>query len=107
MAETVNEFFSQLPNNVDPDKVKGINATIQWDLEGDQGGKWNAVFSDGAVQVHEGAADNADTTLSAKASDWLDIVNGKLNGQMAFLTGKLKIKGDMSLVMKLQSLMGG
>ena len=30
-----------------------------------------------------------------------------VTGQMAFLTGKLKIKGDMSLVIKLQSLMGG
>jgi len=40
------------------------------------------------------------------ASDYLDMVNGKLNGQMAFMTGKLKIAGDMGLALRLQSLFG-
>ncbi|HOH43646.1 MAG TPA: SCP2 sterol-binding domain-containing protein [Candidatus Hydrogenedentes bacterium] len=36
-------------------------------------------------------------------ADFLDLVSGKLNGQTAFLTGKLKVKGDMTLALKLQS----
>ena len=32
--------------------------------------------------------------------DWLDMLHGKLDGQMAFMSGKLKIKGDMALAMK-------
>ena len=39
-----------------------------------------------------------------KESDYLDMINGKLNGQMAFMTGKLKIAGDMGLALKLQNL---
>jgi putative sterol carrier protein len=40
------------------------------------------------------------------AKDFLDLVKKKLNGQMAFMQGKLKLKGDMSLALKLQQLIG-
>ena len=40
------------------------------------------------------------------AGDFVDMMNGKLNGQMAFMTGKLKVAGDMGLAMKLQTLLG-
>jgi putative sterol carrier protein len=37
--------------------------------------------------------------------DFLNIVNGKLNPQMAFMSGKLRIQGDMGLAMKLQQIL--
>jgi putative sterol carrier protein len=40
------------------------------------------------------------------AQDWLDMTSGKLNGQMAFMSGKLKLKGDMGLAMKLAGMFG-
>lgn len=104
MAETAKEFFDGLQSSIDADKIKGINATYQWDIA--DAGKWYAKLSDGSVEVAEGEAEASDITISCSEGDWLDIVSGKLNGQMAFLTGKLKIKGDMSLAMKLQSLTG-
>jgi putative sterol carrier protein len=54
------------------------------------------------VQLGKHAAPNI--TITMKESDYLDMINGKLNGQMAFMTGKLKIAGDMGLALKLQSL---
>ena len=54
------------------------------------------------VQPGKHAAPNI--TITMKESDYLDMINGKLNGQMAFMTGKLKIAGDMGLALKLQSL---
>lgn len=104
MAESAKEFFDGLQEGIDLEKVKGINATYQWDIDG--AGKWYAKISDDAVEVNEGEAESSDITITVAESDWLDIVSGKLNGQMAFLTGKLKIQGDMSLAMKLQSLTG-
>lgn len=103
MPDTAAESFEQM-KDVDPEKIKDINATYQWDITGDGGGKWYAKFSDGNAEVAEGEAENADITITVSASDWVDIVNGKLNGQMAFLSGKIKIQGDMALAMKLQSL---
>lgn len=106
MADTPKEFFDELPNQIDSEKVKGINATYQWDIGGDNGGKWWVKLADGDAQVGEGEAESPDITLTVDDQNWMDIVNGKLNGQMAFLTGKLKIQGDMTLAMKLQSLTG-
>lgn len=57
-----------------------------------------------AIDVKHGKHASPNITISMKESDYLDMINGKLNGQMAFMTGKLKIAGDMGLALKLQSL---
>lgn len=106
MAASVQEFFGGLETRIDPKKTAGMNCTYQFNITGEGGGDWYVVLTDGQPKVSEGTADNPSITLSADSSNWLDIVNGKTSGQMAFLTGKLKIKGDMALAMKLQSLMG-
>ena len=104
MADSVQEFFSGLSDSVDASKTAGMNATFQFDITGDDGGKWYAKIADGSADIGEGEAENPTIVLTVAASDWLDLVNGKLNGQTAFLTGKLKIQGDMTLAMKLESL---
>ena len=71
---------------------------------GDQGGTWHAVIKDGTCAVNQGAAATPNLTLSMSSQDWLDMIGGKLNGQMAFMSGKLKLKGDMGLAMKVGSL---
>ncbi|HSV08477.1 MAG TPA: SCP2 sterol-binding domain-containing protein, partial [Candidatus Binatus sp.] len=58
----------------------------------------------GKAEVHKGTAPSANMTLSMSAGDYVDMTMGKLNGQMAFMSGKLKISGDMGLAMKMQSL---
>ena len=56
------------------------------------------------IDVQHGQHAAPNITITMKESDYLDMINGKLNGQMAFMTGKLKIAGDMGLALKLQSL---
>ena len=57
-----------------------------------------------AIEVQTGTHASPNITISMKESDYLDMINGKLNGQMAFMSGKLKITGDMGLAMRLQGL---
>ncbi|MBI3302457.1 MAG: SCP2 sterol-binding domain-containing protein [Deltaproteobacteria bacterium] len=57
-----------------------------------------------AIDVQHGKHASPNITITMKESDYLDMINGKLNGQMAFMTGKLKIAGDMGLALKLQGL---
>jgi putative sterol carrier protein len=98
---TVKETFDAMAGKFRPDKAAGVNATIQYDITGDQGGTWNAVIKDGTCTVTPGAAAAPSLTLSMSSQDWLDMVGGKLSGQMAFMSGKLKLKGDMGLAMKI------
>ena len=98
------EIFDQMAANLNPDAAKGMNATIQFNLSGDDGGEWYCTIKDGKAEVGKGKAPSANMTLSMAASDYIDMIMGKLNGQMAFMSGKLKISGDMGLAMKMQSL---
>ncbi len=104
MAETVKEYFDQIANSFNSANAAGMTATYQFDITGEGGGKWFAKIENGVLTSGEGDAESADCTVTVSAGDWLDILNGKLNGQMAFMAGKLKIAGDMSLAMKLNSL---
>ena len=101
---TVKDTFEQMASRFRPEKAAGVNATIQYDMSGDQGGTWHALIKDGACTVNPGAATNPNLTLSMSGQDWLDMVGGKLSGQMAFMSGKLKLKGDMGLAMKIGGL---
>ena len=101
---TPKEIFEQMSANVNADAAKGMNATIQFNLSGDNGGQWYVGIKDGGATVSQGSAPSANMTLSMTAQDYVDMIMGKLNGQMAFMSGKLKISGDMGLAMKMQSL---
>ena len=103
MADSVAGFFEEVPSRVNKEKTQGMNAIFQFNITGDQGGEWNVKVADGGVEVNQGVAESPNITLTATDENFLQIVDGKLNGQTAFLTGKLKIQGDMTLAMKLAS----
>ena len=98
---TVKEVFDGMPTKFRADKAAGVNATIQYEITGDQGGTWHAVIKDGTCTVSAGAAETSNLTLTMSSQDWLDMISGKLSGQMAFMAGKLKLKGDRGLAMKI------
>jgi putative sterol carrier protein len=98
---TVQEFFDTLPDKVDPDKTAGMNNSYVFDIEG--AGEWTVSVADGAVSVVEGAGD-ADCTISASEETLMKIAKGEANATTAYMTGKLKIKGDMGAALKLQKL---
>ena len=98
------QVFEEMPSRLNKDAAKGLNAVYQFDLSGDGGGKWAVLIKDEHCSVQEGGHSAPNITISMAAKDYLDMVAGKLNGQMAFMTGKLRIQGDMGLALKLQSL---
>lgn len=69
---------------------------------------------DGVVRIDDNASpavvDNADLpvdcTVKVSMSDFLDIAEGKTNPQMAFMMGKLKVEGDMSVALQLGKVLG-
>ncbi len=101
---TVPETFELMPSKFRSEKSAGTTATIQYDVSGEGGGTWHAVIKDGTCTVSPGPAPSPTLTLSVSSQDWLDMASGKQSGQMLFMSGKLKLKGDMGLAMKLGSM---
>jgi putative sterol carrier protein len=104
---TPDDIFTEINNRLqaDPSKAGSNNAAYQFDLTGDSGGQYHIVFGDGRGEAGSGAVDNPNITITMAANDMVDMVSGKLDPTMAFMSGKLKVKGDMGLAMKLQTLL--
>ncbi len=108
MATTKEIFEQQLPAKLKAklDICKAINAVIEFQLAGDGGGNWMVDLTGPSAAVREGGATNPRVTLLMAAPDFVAMMTGTLNAQMAFLTGKLKVKGDMGIALKLGQLLG-
>jgi putative sterol carrier protein len=100
------QAFEQMPSHFKKDAAQGLNATYQFDLSGEGGGKWQILINNDKCEVKEGAHPSPNITISMSAQDYLDMVAGKLNPQMAFMSGKLRISGDMGLALRFQNLFG-
>ncbi|MFQ5415705.1 MAG: SCP2 sterol-binding domain-containing protein [Myxococcota bacterium] len=100
------EFIEKiLPERLsDREKLKGIAVTLQFDISGEAGGKWVLSIADQKAEIREGCIDDPRITLKMKDTDYVSLVNGDISGQKAFMTGKLRFKGDMNTGMKLQRL---
>jgi putative sterol carrier protein len=95
------EFFDTLESRVDPAKTAGMKNSYLFDIEG--AGKWKVDVNDGDVKVTQGG-DDADAIISASEETFSQIARGEQNATSAYMTGKLKVKGDMGAAMKLQKL---
>jgi putative sterol carrier protein len=97
----VREFFEALESRADASKTAGMTNSYLFDIEG--AGKWTVSVDDGKVSVTEGG-ENADAVIATSEETFEKIVSGEQNPTSAYMTGKLKVKGDMGAAMKLQKL---
>jgi putative sterol carrier protein len=95
------EFFDTLESRVDATKTAGMNSSYLFEIEG--AGTWKVDVADGKVSVSEGAAD-ADVTIRTSEETFSAIASGEQNPTTAYMTGKLKVEGDMGAALKLQKL---
>jgi putative sterol carrier protein len=78
---------------------------VQFEIGGDAGGTWGATIKLGELHLSEGPVAAPNLTLQISQQDWLDMVAGTKPSQLLFMTGKLKIKGDITLALRLASLL--
>lgn len=97
-------LMQQAINAFQPEKAAGINAKIQFNISGDQGGNWVATIQDQKLSVDQGTTPDPNLTLAADTQDIFNVIGGRLNPMQAFMQGKLQVKGDMSLAMRLVEL---
>jgi putative sterol carrier protein len=101
VAQTAREFFESLESRIDPGKTAGMNNSYVFDIDGS--GTWKVDVTDGNVSVTEGAGE-ADVTIGASEETFRAIASGEQNPTTAYMTGKLKVEGDMGAALKLQKL---
>lgn len=101
---SVADLFESMPEHFDAEKAGDLNATVQFDLSGEGGGKWYATVAGGACTTGEGPVENPTATIRMEASDYADLVAGRLNAMEAFMQQKIRVEGDLSTVMKFQTL---
>ncbi len=108
LKREVESSFENIAEGIkaDPEKAKSVNAVYQFNITGAQGGTWTVDLTANPPTVYEGESGKAQCTIRISDKDWLGLLSGKLNGQQLFMSGKLKISGDMSLAMKLQKVTG-
>ena len=98
---TPQDVFDGMRTSFQAEKAKGVHVRYQWQLSGPQGGEWWIEVNDGTFKIGKGKIDSPNVTFVASDKDWVALSNGKLGGTWAFLTGRLKIRGDRGVAKKL------
>jgi putative sterol carrier protein len=102
-AKTPREFFEKvLPNRFNASKAKGVDVAVQISITGPNGGEWMVMIKDQKLEVKEGTHPSPTLVVSIAEANYMDVVNGKMSGEKAFLTGKLQLKGNIALALRLR-----
>jgi putative sterol carrier protein len=101
MARSAREFFEGVESRIDPARTSGQRASYRFDIEG--AGSWHVTIADGRTNVAE-SHDAADCVIRMKEETFLKLVRGEQKATTAFMTGKIKVEGDVGLALKLQHL---
>jgi len=100
--------FTEIEKHLKADEslAKKIGGIYQFQITGENNTvhTWTVDLKNGSGSVKEGAGEKPDCTISMTDDDFLQLMTGKLDGQTAFMQGKLKMKGNIALAMKLNLL---
>jgi putative sterol carrier protein len=100
-GSAVQAFFDALPSRFHAASAEGVTAVYQFDLSGNEGGQYQLHIADQTCRVSSGLHPSPDVTLRMMGEDCVAILDGRLSGVSAFLSGRLKMEGDLGLAMKL------
>lgn len=101
---SVKEIFAGMPQAFDPNAAAGLNAVIQFNIEGEEGGDWYATIKDQTCTVSKGVCANPTLSLRMSDKNWVALCKGELNAVMAFMSGQLKAQGDIMLAQRMTKL---
>uniref|UniRef100_A0A671UVY2 Peroxisomal multifunctional enzyme type 2 n=1 Tax=Sparus aurata TaxID=8175 RepID=A0A671UVY2_SPAAU len=104
-SELVFAEISRRIKDLGPELVKKVNAVFGWEItkDGKNVAEWTIDLKNGSGSLHQGPySGKADVTITVSDENFMEVVQGKLNPQKAFFSGKLKVRGNIMLSQKLE-----
>lgn len=101
MEFNLQEINELLQKSFVPERAAGVDARVQLHLNGENGGDWYVVIKDQKVELHTGAPENPNLTVTMDAQDAVDLYQRTLDPTRAFMMGKIRLSGDTGLAMRL------
>jgi putative sterol carrier protein len=102
MDVSIKDIFEAMPSRFNSDAAGSWNANIQFKFD-EGAASWYITIADGACSVGEGDVESPSATINTQSDTWVGMITGKVNPMQAFMSGKIKITGNMADVMKLQN----
>jgi putative sterol carrier protein len=99
---SVQAYFDTLQDRFIAESAKGVNCQITYELGGENGGTWTVSIADQAMTIESGGCEKPKVTIMMEADDYVDMVNGDLDGTKAYMTRKLKVKGSIPMAQKMK-----
>jgi putative sterol carrier protein len=101
---TIQDLMDRMQASFIPERAAGIDTVVWFILSGEAGGDWTVMIQNQECHINKGLNMTPKLTLSAAAQTILDIFMNKQDPMRAYMLGKLKVKGDISMAMKLAGL---
>ena len=102
MRPTVTELMTEtIKTSFIPEKAEGVDTVIQLTLTGTQAANWHLIVKDQKCESIEGVHPDPKMTMTVDSEDYIKMAIGEMDATMAFLRGKVKVTGDMSVALKM------
>lgn len=102
--ENVWEEIDRIANE-NSETIKEVNSSFNFEITGDNDVLYGLTFNEGTATVTEGGVAGADCTLTMNEKNFKKLLQGQLNSTTAFMTGRLKVKGNIGLALKLENVL--
>ncbi|HKN90054.1 MAG TPA: SCP2 sterol-binding domain-containing protein [Acidimicrobiia bacterium] len=102
--KVLGQILAYMATRFVPERAGGQSAVIGWDVTSPEGThQYQLKVADGTCTAVSGSAEPARVTLGMALPDFLRFLTGKIDGMQAFMTGKLKLSGDMMFAQSMQA----
>ena len=98
------QAFEDMIAAFNPAAAQGVTAVFQWDVLGENGGVWHIKVEDGKAELKKERHPAPTVAQTCGRDLFLSMVNYEINGMQAFMSGKLKMAGDMNVAQKIYEL---
>ena len=105
MTPTMAEIMMKVPEGFVAERAAGMDAVVHFKFTGPEAGEWNAVVRNGRCEVAQGIPRTRPSlTVIADSRDFQRVLQGEQDAMTAFMSGTLKVQGDLNLAVRLMKL---